>query len=156
MYRSADSAMLQDEIPSDLPGENLNTPPVSGFPPHNMTLKMGSPVILLRNLDPQRGLSNETRLIVTNLKSRVSGCLILSGTHRGENVVVPRIRLITNPTTQLPFFLKRSQFPIRPAFAMSINKAQGQSVRHIGLELTHSVFSHGQLYVDLSRSTAMD
>ena len=36
---------------------------------------------------------------------------------------------------------------------MSLNKAQGQSVSQVGLNLQTSVFSHGQLYVALSRST---
>ena len=52
----------------------------------------------------------------------------------------------------LPFILRRRQFPIRLAFAMTINKAQAQSLKHLGLYLPSPVFSHGQLYVALSRS----
>jgi ATP-dependent exoDNAse (exonuclease V) alpha subunit len=37
---------------------------------------------------------------------------------------------------------------------MSINKAQGQSVKYTGMDLRTSVFTHGQLYVGLSRSTS--
>jgi hypothetical protein len=54
----------------------------------------------------------------------------------------------------LPIPLRRRQFPVRLAFAMTINKSQGQSVKHIGLDLRISVFSHGQLYVALSRCTS--
>jgi ATP-dependent DNA helicase PIF1 len=43
----------------------------------------------------------------------------------------------------LPFKFKRKQFPIRLSFAMTINKAQGH--------LPEPVFSHGQLYMALSR-----
>ena len=56
----------------------------------------------------------------------------------------------------LPIPLKRRQFPLRLAFAMTINKAQGQSVSRVGLNLQTEVFSHGQLYVAFSRCTSGD
>ena len=34
---------------------------------------------------------------------------------------------------------------------MAINKVQGQTLKHMGLYLPQSVFSHGHLYVALSR-----
>jgi ATP-dependent DNA helicase PIF1 len=53
-----------------------------------------------------------------------------------------------------PFHFKRKQFPIRLSFAMTVNKAQGQTIPNVGLYLPEPVFSHGQLYVALSRATA--
>ncbi|GBN43546.1 hypothetical protein AVEN_185539-1 [Araneus ventricosus] len=50
-----------------------------------------------------------------------------------------------------PFQFKRLQFPVRLSFAMSINKAQGQSLKVVGLDLLKPFFSHGQLYVGCSR-----
>ena len=38
---------------------------------------------------------------------------------------------------------------------MSINKSQGQSVKHVGLDLRNAVFTHGQLYVAISRVTSV-
>jgi ATP-dependent exoDNAse (exonuclease V) alpha subunit len=53
-----------------------------------------------------------------------------------------------------PFKFKRKQFPIRLSFAMTINKAQGKTIPIVGVYLPEPVFSHGQLYVVLSRATA--
>ena len=48
--------------------------------------------------------------------------------------------------------MKRRQFPIRLCFAMTINKAKGQSINNLGVYLPQPVFSHGQFYVALSRA----
>ena len=61
---------------------------------------------------------------------------------------------ITPSTVDLPFQFSRRPFPVCTAMAMTINKAQGQSVRYVGLDLRMPVFSHGQLYVGLSRATS--
>jgi hypothetical protein len=71
----------------------------------------------------------------------------------GKVVFIPRITLA--PTAEdLPIPLRRRQFPVRLAFAMTVNKSQGQSLKNVGLDLRSPVFSHGQLYVGLSRCTS--
>ena len=37
---------------------------------------------------------------------------------------------------------------------MTINKSQGQTLKHVGLDLRGDVFCHGQLYVAVSRTTS--
>ena len=54
-------------------------------------------------------------------------------------------------TGEYPFEWTRRQFPIRVAFAMTINKAQGQTLECVGVYLKSNCFSHGQLYVGSSR-----
>ncbi|KAL7186096.1 hypothetical protein ACSBR2_027952 [Camellia fascicularis] len=56
----------------------------------------------------------------------------------------------------MPFQMTRRQFSVRLAYALTINKSQGQSVKFVGVDLRISVFSHGQLYVTLSRCTSFD
>ena len=101
----------------------------------------------------QPKLCNGTRLSVKKLMTNIIEATILTGSFKGEDVLIPWIPMIQ---TDMSFQFKRLQFPIRLAFAITINKAQGQSLELCGLYLRTDCFSHGQLYVACSRVGYLD
>ncbi|KAL7077515.1 hypothetical protein ACQ4LE_003096 [Meloidogyne hapla] len=105
--------------------------------------------MLIRNLNIENGLCNGTRMMVEEMRPNMIVCRLLTGDRLGQLAYIPRITLRCDG--EYPFDLHRHQFPLVLAFAMTVNKAQGQTLEKLGIDLTKDVFSHGQLYVALSR-----
>jgi len=145
--------------------ENIATKTPTGFPHHKLELKVGSIVILIRNISIPDGLCNGTRLIVEQLDDHVITCRVLetSKSSNGPRVIgksfdFPRYRFMYEPErgASTPYLrYSRLQFPFKLGYAMTINKAQGQTLNRVGVVLSSNVFSHGQLYVALSRARSI-
>jgi len=154
IYEAIDSVDTREEG-AIIPIEFLRAQNPSSLPPAKLKLKVGAPIILLRNLFPAEGLCNGTRLVVKALHESGLNTVILGGQFHGKRRYIPRI-ILTHEMQEGGWIHHRRQFPVRLCFAMTINKAQGQSLDRVGVDLRLPLFTHGQLYVALSRVTDVD
>nr|GEY17715.1 retrotransposon protein, putative, Ty1-copia subclass [Tanacetum cinerariifolium] len=136
VYQSYDEALPHGhdvgKVELLYPREYLNTLSFAGLPPHKLELKIGTPIILLRNINIVGGHCNRTHLIVKQLLPKVIEAQIVTGTRIGQKVYLLRIPL-TKKDPKIPFIFKRKQFPIKICYAMTINKSQRQSFNKIGV-----------------------
>ena len=135
------------------PVEYLNSINCSSLPLHKLELKKDCPVMVLRNLNPEERVCNGSRGILMRYQNRVLEIRLITGQHAGSMVFIPHMS-ITPAETQIPFEFCCRQFSIRLCFAMTINKSQGQSAAHVGLDLRNPIFTHGQFYVAISQVTS--
>uniref|UniRef100_A0A914I8I8 ATP-dependent DNA helicase n=1 Tax=Globodera rostochiensis TaxID=31243 RepID=A0A914I8I8_GLORO len=145
---------------ADFNMEAVHSEMPSGMPPHKLILKVGTPVMLIRNLDVSQGLCNGTRLQVMRGADDNLFCRILTGPRADakQTIVIPRVKFeYGNNRNHRGLRFRRLQFPVRLCFAMTVNKAQGQTLQRMALVLRgKQCFAHGQVYVAMSRVTRMD
>jgi ATP-dependent exoDNAse (exonuclease V) alpha subunit len=134
--------------------ECLNKISVSLLPEHLITLKVGMPVVVTQNLYPNKGVCNGSRMIVVEIGSGHVVGQLLSGPFKGDDVMIPKIKLHHKGTMMSALSFYQYQFPLMPAYAMSINQSQGQNLACVGVLLETDIFAHGQLYVACSRVTS--
>ena len=115
------------------PMEIVNKLNPQGMPLHEISLKIGAVIMLLRNLNPAEGHCNGTRYVITNMAKYVIEAVIPEGLHKGKVLYIPRI--YNTPPKNFTPNMTRIQFPIKLAFAITSNKSQGQSLESIGIFL---------------------
>lgn len=143
-----------DELEEIITTEYLNTLNLPSLPPDKLRLRKHCIVMLIRNISINEGLCNGTRLQILDFSNHLLKCKVLTGDKKNEIVFLNRITLCCKD--EYGFTFKRRQFPIKLAFAMTINKSQGQTFDKIAIDLRKDVFNHGQLYVALSRVRSWD
>jgi ATP-dependent DNA helicase PIF1 len=94
-YTSIDTAVVNIDDATNYPVEFLNSLKPPSMPHHRLILRVGTPIMLLRNLKPPK-LCNGTRLKVKTLHRNIVEATVLTERAKGETVFVPRIPLIPN------------------------------------------------------------
>ena len=157
MRYSIDYNIIERENhPQIVPEEFLHTLLPPGMPPYDLNLKIGAVYMLLRNMCVKEGLCNGTRFTLIEIDGHVLQCKIIQDDKTKPEKIFRLPRITTTPPQHYPFPFKRRQYPIRPCFAMTINKSQGGTFDVEGLDASSPIFSHGQAYVALSRVRDFD
>ena len=151
---STDDVIQDDEEGYTVPVEFIQTLTPKGLPPHELILKQGTVVMVIRNLNEGAGIQNGTRMVVDKIEQFALKCTIITeGAFFGTKVHLPRIKFNVTEDSTFDFKFSRIQFPVRIAFAMTIHKSEGQTLETVGLYLPEPVYGHGMLYTALTRAT---
>jgi ATP-dependent exoDNAse (exonuclease V) alpha subunit len=113
---------------------------------------VGAKYMCIRNLDIKNGIINGTMLKLLQCGNRTAQFEVLTGKSKGSVELFTKVMFtITSEASGLPFSISRLQFPVIPAYCLSVHKAQGQSLLRVGIIFESDPFTHGQLYTALSR-----
>lgn len=138
--------------PDDFPHDYVESLDMRGAPPWMLKMKVGAKYMCIRNLDLKRGIVNGTMLRLLSIGRHTAQFEILTGKASGcIDIFTKAAFTITPEASGLPFTIIRKQYPIIPAYCLSVHKAQGQTLNRVGLIFESDPFTHGQLYVALSR-----
>ena len=128
--------------------------PLHGVPPSSLPLKTGARYMLIKNYNPAIGACNGTLCELLKYSRNICHVKIQSGIHEGRIMMLPRCSChVSRENSGLPFEFTRVQFPLIPAYCVSVHKSQGQSLARIGLIIDQDSFAHGQVYTALSRTS---
>jgi hypothetical protein len=141
-------------------GDRVSKPEFDAYdhpslPPRLLQLHVGAPVQLLRNFNGYKGLANGTKCIVKELHEHFIILEVVSGTYRNQSdrrvtFCLPKVRLESSEAV-LGMHFVRETFPIKLSYAITVHKAQGQTIKRVGIYLPSPSFSHGMWYTSTSR-----
>jgi len=139
--------------------EILNSMNFAGVPPHKLHLSVGMVVVVLRNIDPKRRILNGSRFVIHDIHPKGRLLTLVRpedyGKENPDYILLPRIsfdcRLIDRSGR-----LQRKQFPVRPAYGLTIHKSQSATMSRAVSDCRLPMQQHGQLYVAWSRVRSPD
>jgi hypothetical protein len=155
-YSIATDDLSECKSPDEYPPEYVQSLNIHGVPPSQLTLQINARYMIVRNANPPA--------ICNGILAQLIGCSryickikLLTGPGKNQMVYLPRFSTrVTSESSGLPFAFTRRQFPIIPAYCVTVHKSQGQSLNVIGVIAEKDAFAHGQVYVALSRVGSWD
>jgi hypothetical protein len=139
------------KTPDEYPCEYIASLFISGIPPGILALKPKARYMISRNFDPPTICNGIMAELIGATRYNCT-MKLLNGPGQGKTVVLPRISFhVPSEVSGLPFNFKRRQFPMSLAYCLSVHKSQGQSLRRVGFIADTDTFSHGQVFVAMSR-----
>ncbi len=137
--------------PELYPPEYLASLNFGGVPPATLKFKLHARFMIIKNFNPPDVCNGVLCELISWSRFNVQ-VKLLTGPGKGRIVMLPRCHFSVNERESgLPFPLRRWQFPIVPAYAVTIHKSQGQTLSRVGLFIEADAFAHGLIYVALSR-----
>jgi hypothetical protein len=148
----AADVFLNCRQPDMYPPEVVASIRMPGVPPSCLQMKLGARYMIIKNMSKE--IFNGVRCVLVAFAG--SKCVIvrlISGPASGTTTILPICVFNISPEQSgLPFNIRRRQYPMIPAYAVTVHKAQGQSLAKVGLYISTAIFTHGQLYTALSRT----
>lgn len=139
------------------PDDYIASLQVQGAPPAILQFKIGARYMIVKNYDHTRGVVNGTLCELLSHSRHIVEVRLLTGVQEGRIIVLPRCSFgVSSTNSGLPFDFTRVQFPLIPAYCVTVHKAQGQTLEAAGLFFERDCFAHGQLYTALSRVGGWD
>jgi PIF1-like helicase len=123
-------ARKQTVTPEEL---HMETP--SGMPDHELELKPKAIAILIRNLDVSAGLVNGLRLRIKSVSRLLVRAEAISGGPQIKGKIVDLARIDFEGDVDSTLRMRRTQFPLKLAFCMTINKSQGLTLRKVSFHM---------------------
>ena len=131
----------------------LNTFNANGVPKHILKFKVNDICTVTRALKTSE-IATNSRVRIISIASRVIKAELLDDSNR--IVLIPRIRFKFKLDYGESYQMMRCQFPLRLAYCMTYNKSQSQTFTRILQDAIGEPFTHGHLYVAMSRITNCD
>ena len=136
---------IDTELEAQLTRLDLDAPYES-----TLNLKIGAQVMLITNLDQERGLVNGSRGVILNFTS--TGLPVVRFLSVSEPVTIDRATWMLPDNDQVG----RAQIPLKVAYAITIHKSQGATLDCALIDIGSNTFEYGQAYVALSRVRSLE